>query len=227
MGAGARIRSLEFPAMTITDIQQALIRHGYDLVEDGIFGERTLGAVLDLQRHHQQLKSDWPLIVGARTQAALSHITRVMHRLSEDGLDFITFNEGMELEAYQDGGGVWTIGVGHTSDKHQRVYGGLTITSDRAQELLRIDCMSAQACVNESVSVPLHQWQYDALVDFTFNLGNSAFSNSTLLRLLNQGDYEAAADQFSRWVYDNGERVEGLVLRREREAALFTTGAFK
>lgn len=137
---------------------------------------------------------------------------------SEEGLKFTTQWEGLNLHAYQDTGGVWTIGVGHTGPE---VVPGLTITHERANELLQLDTASAADCVNKNVTAELEQCEFDALVDFVYNIGCGAFKTSTLLRLLNADDFTNAADQFTVWVYDNGKVIQGLVNRRAAEKALF------
>jgi lysozyme len=129
--------------------------------------------------------------------------------------------EGCELTAYQDQVGVWTIGYGHTGPD---VVAGLTITQDQAQALLAKDVGSASACVNAVVTVQLSQEEFDALVDFVFNLGAGAFRGSTLLRVLNTGDFAAAAAQFDAWDRAGGAVVAGLLRRRQAETALFQTG---
>jgi lysozyme len=77
--------------------------------------------------------------------------------------------------------------------------------------------------VNESVTVPLNQNQFDALVSFSFNVGDNAFRGSTLLKLLNQGQYDQVPAQLRRWVRDNGHVVQGLINRREKEIVLWNT----
>ncbi len=72
-----------------------------------------------------------------------------------------------------------------------------------------------------SVTVPLNQNQFDALVSLTYNIGSGAFNNSTLLKKLNKGDYQGAADQFLVWNKAGGKVMKGLVRRREAEQALF------
>lgn len=125
--------------------------------------------------------------------------------------------EGLRLEAYQDTGGVWTIGYGHTKG----VKKGDKCTEAQALAWLMEDMREAEQTVNELVKIPVTQNQFDALVDFVFNLGRKAFRDSTLLRLLNTGDYKSAYNQFARWKYDNGRVIEGLVRRRKAEADLF------
>lgn len=114
---------------------------------------------------------------------------------------------------------VWTIAWGHT----QGVCEGMTCTLEEAEAWFRQDMLWAQAAVLGSVTVPLNQNQFDALLSFTENEGATAFEESTLLRLLNSGDYSGAANQFSRWVYQRGQILPGLVDRRNQEAALFNT----
>lgn len=143
-------------------------------------------------------------------------------RVSDRGLEFTASSEGVKLKAYKDTGGVWTIGVGHTSDENLKVFPGLTITKEKALELLAIDIKEAEESVSKLVKVPLTQGQYDAVVDFVFNIGEPQFAASTFLRLLNAGLYEQAAEQFKRWVYDNGKIQPGLVKRAYGRKQMFT-----
>lgn len=126
--------------------------------------------------------------------------------------------EGLRLTAYQDGGGVWTIGYGHTGAD---VRANLTIPLSEAERLLTKDLKTAEGYVNTGVLVKLTQNQFDALVSFVYNVGGGAFQSSTLLKLLNAGDYEGAANQLPRWNKDNGKVVQGLINRREKERQLF------
>lgn len=142
---------------------------------------------------------------------------------SLQGLDLTGDAEGLRLKAYQDTGGVWTIGYGHTG---KDVYPGLVITRERALELLAQDVTEASAAVNRLVTWPkLTQEMFDALVDFTFNVGTTAFKTSTLLRKLNAGEIEEAASELRRWNKDNGRVIPGLSKRRNQERALFLLGA--
>ena len=137
---------------------------------------------------------------------------------SDQGLALTEQFEGLQLTAYQDPVGVWTIGYGHTGNDVQP---GLTITQEQASALLLQDVASAVAAVNRLVTVPLTQNQFDALVDFTFNVGQGNLASSTLLRELNAGNTAGAAAQFLVWVYAGGVQLPGLVKRRQAEAALF------
>jgi lysozyme len=136
---------------------------------------------------------------------------------SQTGLQLTESSEGCKLDAYLDGGGVPTIGFGHTKG----VYLGMTCSQLQAEAWLLEDVQHAVGTVNSLVKVPLTQNQFDALVDFVFNLGSGAFNSSTLLRKLNAGDYAGANAEFGRWNHDNGKTVAGLTRRRAAEAALF------
>lgn len=130
-------------------------------------------------------------------------------------------HEGLKLTAYKDGGGVWTIGYGHTGADIRE---GLTIPISEAERLLTRDLRTAEGYVNRLVQVKLTQNQFDALVSFVYNVGGDAFANSTMLRLLNASNYEGAANQFPRWNKDNGKVVQGLTNRRAKERELFLRG---
>lgn len=138
-------------------------------------------------------------------------------RINETGLHLLTRFEGCELTAYDDGVGVWTIGYGHTAG----VSPGMTITQAQAEEFLRQDLEQFEAYVRDSVEVELNGDQFSALVCFCFNIGPAAFRDSTLRRLLNQGEFEAASQQFPRWNKGDGKPMLGLTRRRLAEQALF------
>lgn len=120
-------------------------------------------------------------------------------------------------KAYTCPAGVLTIGYGHTKN----VQPGQVITEEEAEALLRADCADAEAAVARLVKVPLNQSQFDALVSFTFNVGAGNLERSTLLRRLNAGNYERAADEMLRWDRGGGRVLKGLTLRRDAERALF------
>lgn len=133
-------------------------------------------------------------------------------------LQIIKDSEGLRLKAYlPTKNDVWTVGYGHTHG----VYQGMTITEQQAEQFLHEDVKWAEDAVNQYVHVSLTQNQFDALVSFVFNVGTGNFSNSTLLRLLNKGDYKGAADQFLRWNKQKGVVLNGLTTRRKNERALF------
>jgi len=143
-----------------------------------------------------------------------------MKRFSDYGKDILKGREALCLKAYLDVGGVPTIGWGHT----RGVKLGDIITLQQAEDFLSEDLHDTELAINRLVFVDISQNQYDALVCLVFNIGISAFSKSTLLRKLNQGDFVGAADQFDVWVFDNGKRVLGLERRRKIEKTLFLKG---
>ena len=139
------------------------------------------------------------------------------------GIDLTVASEGLQLTAYPDpgsGGAPWTIGVGHTGPD---VTEGMTITKDEAYDLLRKDIKSASDAVKRFVTVQLNQNQFDALTDFVFNVGLGNFASSTLLKKLNNGDYDGAGEQFAAWNKASGRILQGLVTRRSNEENLFNS----
>jgi lysozyme len=143
-------------------------------------------------------------------------------KYSDAGFALTKHFEGCELKAYQDSVGVWTVGYGHTGSD---VVKGLTISQGHAEILLHADVVWAEACVSRAVIVPVQQNQFDALVDFVFNLGATNFLQSALLRLMNAGLYSVAAGEFLRWNHAGGKVVDGLTRRRAAEMALFIGGS--
>ena len=125
--------------------------------------------------------------------------------------------EGLRLEAYKDPVGVWTICYGSTKN----VQPGQVATLQECKNRLGADAEEAANAVRKYVQHPITQEQFDALVDFTFNLGAGNLKNSTLLRKLNAGDCYGAAEEFRRWVYAGGQVLPGLQKRREAEYELF------
>ncbi len=125
--------------------------------------------------------------------------------------------EGFRPTSYRDGAGVWTIGWGHT----QGVKSGQTITPEVAESFFLADTHAAVAGVNRLVNTAT-QNQFDALVDFAFNLGVGSLESSTLLKLHNAGAFHSAAEQFGHWIYAGGDIEQGLVRRRAAETALYT-----
>lgn len=125
--------------------------------------------------------------------------------------------EGCKLAAYQDQGGRWTCGFGHTSG----VTAETTCTPQQAEEWLMQDIQTAASNVNRLVTIPLTQSEFDSLCDFCYNVGGGNFASSTMLKLLNAGDTAGAADQFERWDKVGGQVVAGLLRRRIAEKQEF------
>lgn len=142
----------------------------------------------------------------------------INNTLNMDGLNLIKHFESLELNAYQDSVGVWTIGWGHTGTD---VIEGKTITEEEAENLLKEDLSKFEKAVNNSVTIALNENQYAALVSFTYNLGIGNLQSSTLLKLLNSKDSFNASKEFVKWSKAGGNRLEGLVKRRLSERNLF------
>ena len=145
--------------------------------------------------------------------------------ISNRGLNLIKEFEGLELEAYQDIVGIWTIGYGHTSMAGPpEVVPGMEITEDEATEILRRDLGQYENGVERAVRVHITQNMFDALVSLTYNIGVNGMQRSTFIRLLNEGDYEGCAEAMQMWNKAGGRVVAGLTRRRAAEAALFLEG---
>lgn len=157
-------------------------------------------------------------------------------KISDDGLDhLIKLEGGAQLKRYNDLGkskGHCTIGVGHLI--HKGVCNGQIpsekpylkgISLKKAKELLKSDLIIAESAVNGSITVPLTQNQYDALVSFVFNVGTTAFRHSTLKKHINAKQYKKASDEFLKWnkMRISGKKmiVPGLTNRRLAEKSLF------
>lgn len=143
-------------------------------------------------------------------------------RASENGINLIKQFEGCKLTAYQDSVGVWTIGYGWTQPVDGKsVSNGMVITQQKADDLLKQGVAQYESGVTNLVTVPLNQNQFDALIDFAYNLGVNALKGSTLLKKLNTGDYAGAANEFTKWNKAGGKELDGLTRRREAEKSLF------
>lgn len=153
-------------------------------------------------------------------------------QMSGHGLGLLEKWEGFELNLYKDSAGLPTIGVGHLLTKSELSSGKIVINGVPVQysgglanqqvlDLLSQDVKPAEQAVNNGVKVALNQNQFDALVSFTFNVGNAAFTASTLLKVLNQQQYPEVPTQFLRWVRAGGQVVQGLVNRRQNEISLW------
>jgi lysozyme len=146
-------------------------------------------------------------------------VPRGVRHINNEGFKLLTTFEGCKLKAYDDGGGVWTIGYGHTKG----VFEGMSITQTQAEQFLQDDLEKFESFVEDAVKVSVNEDRYSALVCFCFNVGpgSDGFGGSTLLKKLNAGDAQGAAEQFLRWNKVNGEPWLGLTRRRLAEQALF------
>ena len=142
---------------------------------------------------------------------------RTQMNIGTKGLEMIKHFEGLELNAYQCAAGVWTIGYGHTKG----VQKGMVISEDTANEMLVEELNEYESYITGLVTVELNQNQFDAMVSWVYNLGVGNLKASTLLKVLNAGDYDGVPAQMMRWNKAGGKVLEGLTRRRQAEADLF------
>lgn len=148
---------------------------------------------------------------------ALISLRRKKLKISAEGLALIKKFEGCELTAYQCSAGVWTIGYGHTKGVEK----GMTISKESAEEMLVEELNEYENYISDNVTSPLSQNQFDAMVSWVYNLGPSNLLASTLLKVLNAGDYDGVPAQIKRWNKAGGQTLDGLIRRREAESLLF------
>jgi lysozyme len=144
-------------------------------------------------------------------------------QLSAEGLDLIKKSEGFRGQVYRDVAGFPTIGYGHLIRPGETFPAG--ITEPQATAILSSDTQEAELAIARLVKVALTQGQFDALVDFCFNLGVGRLTASTLLRELNAGNHDAAAAQLLSWDHAGGVIVAGLKARREAELQLWNSSS--
>jgi lysozyme len=155
-------------------------------------------------------------------------------KVDQTGKNLFKEWEGLIPTVYLDSGGAPTIGIGHLLTSSERASGKIILdgqpmiyrdglTEQECWDLLDQDLEGAEKTVNAAVNVKLTQNQFNALVSFVFNVGVGAFLGSTLLKVLNQGTYDAVPAQLGRWIHDHGLVVKGLIHRRQKEADLWNT----
>lgn len=149
-------------------------------------------------------------------------------KMSREGLVLLSAAEGTRLQVYEDAGGLKTIGVGHLITQEELDSGlirGVSwragITMEKCLDILGFDVEIAERAVISYVDPELNQNQFDALVIFVFNIGGTAFKNSTLRLRLNCDRFEDVSYEMCRWNKVSGKVVRGLTLRREAEAEFF------
>ena len=138
-------------------------------------------------------------------------------KISENGLELIKKFEGCETTAYQDSVGVWTIGFGHTKGVEE----GQTCSIEDAESMLADEMDEYEGYINNMVKVDLQQHEFDALVAWVYNLGPTNLGESTMLKVLNGGQFDRVPDEMNRWTRAGGEILEGLVRRRQAESLMF------
>ncbi len=211
-----------------------------DFVKDSapvIQGQRSLTISTDNLSAAQSVASSFATTVlpvsllRSLASNAISRGQSLSGTISQQGIDLIKSFEGFRDKMYNDPAGHCTIGYGTLLHKgncdgrssEQPYVNG--VTAEKATQLLKQEAETFQKVINDSVTVSLNQNQNDALVSFVYNIGAAAFGKSTLLRLLNQGDYRSAPTEMKKWTKArvNGNLVDlpGLVKRRNAEAELF------
>lgn len=144
-------------------------------------------------------------------------------RMSAAGRALLIQREGFRTKAYRDTKGIWTIGVGHTSAAGAPIVTpGLSISKAQVDAILARDLDQFEDCVEAQVRVPLNQGQFDALVSLCFNIGMGAFSKSSVVRLLNAGNYRAGAEAILLW-----NKPPEIMGRRRGEYRQFVTATSK
>lgn len=188
-------------------------------------------------------ESDWPPAnivplgvvlsassVGGDPDLVLHTLPDAQRLICPEARTLVESFEGLQLEAYQDEVGVWTIGYGHTGLQHKdgTVYRGRTISKEKADQLLDYDMTQFEHRVTSLVRVPINDYQFGALVAFDFNTGGLTVDDgdgpqvpSGVLRALNVNDMDEAGDRLLQWNHAGGKVLNGLTRRRNAERALF------
>jgi lysozyme len=150
-------------------------------------------------------------------------------KTSIDGVNLIKSFEGFRADAYPDpgtGAEPWTIGYGSTlTATGERVHRGMKVTEEEAVALLAATLGKYEAAVSKAVTQPLKQHQFDACVSLCYNIGAGNFSGSTLVKHLNAGHFNQAADAFLSWKRAAGRVMPGLIRRRQAERLMFLGGS--
>lgn len=136
--------------------------------------------------------------------------------IQQSTLDTIIGFEGFRTRAYKDTKGLWTIGVGHLIKPNEQHLITTELTKIGVDSLLRQDLAECQRCIDKMVRAPINQNQFDALCSLCFNIGTEHFTESSVLRHLNQLNYAQAANDFLLW-----NKPPELIERRKKEKALF------
>lgn len=145
-----------------------------------------------------------------------------MRSITENGLNLIKQFEGLSTNAYVCPAGYLTIGYGHLIKDFEKDKFKNGITEKLAEEYLRKDVIEAEDAVRRLITVPVSDNQFDALVSFTYNLGAGALQRSTLRFKVNRGEHNEAPREFMKWVWADGKKLQGLIVRRQAEANLYS-----
>jgi lysozyme len=148
-----------------------------------------------------------------------THIEENIMAIAKSTLTFISKEEGVRNKAYKDSKGLWTIGVGHLIKPDEQHLITATLTDAEVEALLKHDLKWCSEAVERHVPPTLTQNQFDALYSFCFNVGETNFKRSTVVKRINAGDLKGAGDAMLMW-----DKPPELIPRRKRERALFLSG---
>ena len=138
---------------------------------------------------------------------------------SDACVQLVKDSEGFSPYPAPDPVGIGTVCWGHKVRPGEHYAGAQT--EEQCEPILKADLDTAWAVVAGNCMTSLGQGQVDACTDFTFNEGESNFKDSTLLKFINTGQLEQAANEFLRWKWADGKILQGLITRRQKEQALF------
>ena len=220
----------EYEAVLIGVILPLLAFIGRKIYQPQLHQVQSFAAVPNTDDNLANLFSNFrKLAGGSLSQVQVDQINHLVagfqqkvKTVSTAGINLICSFEGLRLNAYDDGVGVWTIGFGTTIYPNGiKVKQGDTCTEAQAKAYMAHDLKKFESAVNSAVTMSINQNQFDALVSLAYNIGTNAFKNSTLVKKLNAGDIRGAAAQFDVWNKGGGKVMQGLVNRRAVERKLF------
>ncbi|MGF9764822.1 lysozyme [Microvirga sp. 0TCS3.31] len=183
-----------------------------------------------IEEQPEQLPSGTMLEILEGAQRAVLPQGVQLRPVYKKGISLTKVSEGWVPRRYNDSAGYCTVGYGHLLKKARCDGTGPEveflngITEPRGEDLLVDDIEQAQITVILAVKRQLTEGQYAALCDFTFNVGGANFRNSTLLKVVNAGQFDRVPSQFERWTLAGGKEWPGLVTRRQREIEIFFDG---
>lgn len=196
--------------------------HGLSV--DGVIGPNTK-AQIDLVFRRQYKRRKKKKQQAKKKARQLAKVRKHPARVPARCVNFVATQEGFRSCPYNDPAGHATIGHGHllhhgpVTEADRRRWGCITVTESKA--LLRKDLEATARRVRQLVKVPLNRRQFSAIVSFAYNCGTGALAESTLLKKLNAGNYQAVPAELNRWVNAGGQRLPGLVTRRRKEGRMF------
>jgi len=145
----------------------------------------------------------------------------MMRHITAEGIKLIQYFEGFSSKPYRCSAGYLTIGYGHLIGANENLS---EITEEEGRNILIIDVWRAENSVIKLIHVPLRNNQFDALVDFCFNLGGGALQRSAMRQKINREEHGLVPNEFRKWIYGGGRKLNGLIKRRNIEAILYSKG---